>query len=151
MTEIRFYHLQQDTTAKAVPEILGKALGRNMKILLKLPSEERVRFYDDWLWRFQAESFLPHGMDGDPHPDMQPVWISRHDDAPNGASMAFVLEEADMPPVENFELVCLMFDNENEDRLKRARSLWGQFKAQAGLTLTYWKQQDNGGWAKQDI
>ncbi|MDB5478084.1 MAG: polymerase subunit chi [Alphaproteobacteria bacterium] len=151
MTEIRFYHLLQDTTAKAVPEILGKALERGMKILLKLPDEERVKYYDDWLWRFKPESFLPHGMDGDKFPERQPVWISSRDDAPNIASMAVILEEAEMPPIENFELVCLMFDNENKTRLQRARSLWGQLKEQPELVLTYWKQQENGAWKKQEI
>ena len=151
MTEIRFYHLQQDTTTKAVPDILGKAVEKGLKVLLKLPNEERVRFYDDWLWRFSPESFLPHGSNGDKMPENQPIWIDYHDEAPNGATMALIAEESEMPPIGKFALVCLVFDSENHDRLQRARSLWGELKKTPDLTLTYWKQRDNGGWDKQDV
>lgn len=151
MTEVRFYHLQQDTTAKAVPEILGKAVSRGMTILLKVPDDKRVQYYDEWLWRFQPDSFLPHGREGDPHPEAQPIWITTSDQAPNQPKMAMVVEESEMPPVQGFELVCLVFDSENEARLQRARQLWGELKKTDGLTLTYWYQQDNGSWTKKDL
>lgn len=151
MTEIRFYHLQQDTTTKAIPEILGKALERGMKILLKVPDEDRMAFYDDWLWRFKPDSFMPHGRDGDPHPEAHPIWVSTGDHAPNGAGMAMVVEESKMPPLDAFALICLVFDSENSHRLQRARQLWGELKKTDGLTLTYWQQQENGSWSKKDV
>jgi DNA polymerase III subunit chi len=151
MTEIRFYHLQQDTAAKAIPEILGKAVERGMKVLFKLPSEARCKFYDECLWRFQPLSFLPHGREGDPHGDQQPIWITTQDTAPNQATMALVTENAELPPVDKFDLICLVFDSENQDGLEKARQLWGQFKKQPELTLTYWQQQLSGAWAKQNI
>lgn len=151
MTEVRFYHLLQDVTTKVVPEILGKALARDMKALLKVENAERAAFYDDWLWRFQSESFLAHGKDGDPHPEKQPVWISVNDQAPNQATMAMVVEDAELPPLADFKLVCLIFDSENPHRLERARKLWVELKKQDGLTLTYWQQQDNGSWKKKDV
>ncbi len=151
MTEIRFYHLQQATATKAIPEILGKAVERGMKVLFKLPDAARCQFYDDWLWRFQPVSFLAHGKDGDSKADQQPIWISTSDEAPNQARMALVAENADLPPQDQFDLICLVFDSENQDGLEKARHLWGQFKKQPELTLTYWKQQDNGAWAKQNI
>lgn len=150
MTEIRFYHLLQDVTTKAVPDILGKALARDMKILLKVPNAERAEFYDDLLWRGAPDSFLPHGKDGDPHPDKQPIWISVSDKAPNNASMAMIVEEAEMPNLTDFSLICLLFDSENPDRLERARKLWVDLKKQDGLSLTYWQQQNNGSWKKKD-
>lgn len=151
MTEIRFYHLQQDTTTRAVPDILGKAVEKGLKVLLKLPNDERVAFYDDWLWRFSPESFLPHGKTGDKSPELQPIWLDTADAAPNRARMALVVEEAEMPPLGDFDLICLIFDSENLDRLKRARSLWGELKQTPDLALTYWKQNENGGWAKQNV
>jgi DNA polymerase-3 subunit chi len=151
MTEMRFYHLQQDTTTKAVPEILGKAVGQGLKILVKLPDEARCQFYDDLLWRFQSDSFLPHGMAGDKFGEAHPIWLDIKNDPPNAATMAMVVEEADMPPLDKFDMVCLIFDSENQHRLDRARSLWAEYKTHPELTLTYWKQQDNGSWKKQDI
>jgi DNA polymerase-3 subunit chi len=151
MTEIRFYHLQQDTTTKAVPEILGKAVEKGLKILLKLPDEARCQFYDDWLWRYQADSFIPHGAIGDRFGEAQMVWLDTKHDPPNEATMAMVVEEADMPPLDKFDMVCLVFDSENQHRLDRARDLWAEYKKQPDLALTYWKQQNNGSWKRQDI
>lgn len=151
MTEIRFYHLQSDTTTKAVPDILGKAVEKGLKVLLKLPNEERVRFYDDLLWRYSPESFLPHGRAGDKMPESQPIWIDSIDKAPNNATMALVAEEADLPPLTDYALICLVFDSDNHDRLQKARTLWGQLKQLPDLTLTYWKQKENGGWEKQNV
>ena len=149
MTEIRFYHLLRDTTTKAVPDILGKALAKGIRVLLKLPNEDRRKYYDDWLWRFNAESFLPHAQDGDPEPQAHPVWLSTSDSAPNGATMAFVIEGAELPAFDAFDLICMMFDSENDDRLQQARKLWGDLKKQDDLTLTYWKQGDDGRWVQQ--
>lgn len=149
MTEIRFYHLLRDTTAKAVPDILGKALAKGMRVLLKLPDEQRRRYYDDWLWRYAPESFLPHAQEGDPEPHAHPIWLSTGNDAPNGATMAFVVEGADLPAFDQFSLICLMFDSENEDRLQQARQRWTELKQQEGLTRTYWKQSDDGRWIQQ--
>lgn len=149
MTEIRFYHLLRDTTTKAIPDIIGKALSRDMRVLLKLPDEERRGFYDDWLWRYSPESFLPHAQDGDPMPETHPVWLSVGNDAPNGAKMAFVVENAELPEFSKFDLICLLFDSENEDRLKSARQRWTELKGRDDITLTYWQQQDDGRWVQQ--
>ena len=149
VTEIRFYHLLRDTTNKAVPDILNKALSRGMRVLLKLPNEDRRNYYDDWLWRYHAESFLPHAQDGDLHPESQPVWLSTQDAAPNDARMAFVIEGSSLPSLDKFDLICLMFDSENADRLQQARQLWAELKQKDGLTLTYWKQGDDGRWVQQ--
>ena len=151
MPEIRFYHLRRDTAERAVPDLLTKGLARGHKILLKLPDTARRQFYDDWLWRFKAESFLPHAQDGDPMPEMQPVWLSTANDAPNGAQMAVIVEGAELPPIEKFELVFLMFSSENPAELEKSRCLWKNFKQQGDLNLAYWQQQDDGRWVQQSI
>ena len=152
MTEIRFYHMLYDKTDQIIPDLLQKALDRNMRVLLKLPDNDRCAYYDDWLWRFQPESFLPHGTDSDSERAAdQPVLLTIGDAAPNGARMALVAEEAGLPPVTDFDLVCYLFDSENPSRLQKARQLWKELKTQPELALTYWQQQSNGRWIKQDI
>jgi DNA polymerase-3 subunit chi len=148
MTELRFYHLRRDTAERAMPDLVTKALAHGHKILVKLPDEARRAHYDDWLWKFKAESFIPHGQDGDPQPEAHPVWLSVADEAPNGAGMALVLEGADLPPLENFKLVCFMFGSENAEELDKSRGLWRSLKERGDLNMTYWQQQENGGWAQ---
>ncbi len=57
-------------------------------------------------------------------PEAQPVWLSTANDAPNGAQMAVIVEGAELPPIENFELICLMFSSENPAELEKSRGLW---------------------------
>lgn len=152
MTEIRFYHMLYDKTDQIIPDLLQKALDKNMRVLLKLPNAERLGYYDDWLWRFQPESFLPHGTDQDTEKaSEQPVLLTLGDTPLNDARMALVVEEAELPPTNDFDLICYLFDSENPSRLQKARHLWKELKERSGLTLTYWQQQTNGRWIKQDI
>ena len=119
---------------------------------MKLPTPERCAYYDDWLWRFQADSFLPHGTtQNERHAKDQPVLITHDDIAANGAKMALVAEEAALPPAQAFDLVCYLFDSENPSRLQTARGLWKTLKETGDAALTYWQQQNDGRWVKQDI
>jgi DNA polymerase III subunit chi len=148
MTDLRFYHLRRDTADRAVPDLVIKALAHGHKILIKLPDTARRQHYDDWLWRFKPDSFIPHAQDGDPQPEMQPVWLSTSDEAPNDASMALVVEGAKLPPLENFKLVCLVFSSENTEELEQSRGLWRELKNNKNLRMTYWQQQENGAWTQ---
>lgn len=151
MTEVRFYHVQRDIAAKAAPPLIQKAMAKGLRILIKTPDAERRAFYDDYLWRFDPTVFLPHGQEGDPMPEAQPVWVSTQDNAPNGAKMALVVEGAALPAPEGFELVCALFDSENEAALEQVRRQWKELKARSDLVLAYWKQETNGAWTKQEI
>ncbi len=151
MTEIRFYHVQRNIAASAAPSLIQKALDKGLRIFIKVPDMDRQIFYDDFLWRHHPSAFLAHGQDTDPMPDIQPVLIGTEDRAANAAKMALVVDGAGLPPLEAFELVCVLFDSENVAVLERARQQWKKLKDQPDLVMTYWKQETNGAWSKQDI
>ena len=151
MTEVRFYHVQRDIAAKAAPSLLQKALDKGLRVFVKVPDTERQVFYDDFLWRYHPSAFLAHGQEGDPMPEAQPVWIGAGNVAANGARMALVVEGAELPPLDAFELVCVLFDGENVVALERARQQWKKLKDGGTSNMTYWKQETNGAWSKQEI
>lgn len=147
MTEIRFYHLQASAAEQVVPDLLKKAVAQGFLALVKAPTVSRCHFYDDLLWR--VADFLPHAMEGDPENTQHHVWISTKDETPNNANMALLVEGVEFPNLNNFRLICNVFDSQKEDHLDKMRQLWSQLKKNDALTLTYWKQQPSGGWAKQ--
>lgn len=151
MTDIRFYHLRRDTADKAIPDLLAKALANGHKIYLKMPTPARCQYYDDWLWRYRDDTFLPHAQDGDPSPHVHPIWIGTGDDAPNGATMAIAAEGATLPPPKNFKLMCFVFSSEHEAELNLSRALWSELKKNSSVSMTYWQQQENGAWEKQTL
>lgn len=149
MTEIRFYHLQQTTLDRALPMLTEKAMGLGKAILITAESDAKRESLDDLLWTYKPDGFLPHGMAEEKFADRQPVLIA--DKAHNPDNKASVLLATDGLPDDcgHYDLVCNLFDGNNETALQTARSQWKHFKEQASATLTYWQQNDQGRWEQK--
>ena len=61
MSRVDFYHLQKQSPEEVLPVLLNKAYAAGCKICLKTISEERVTYWNGYLWTYNDESFLPHG------------------------------------------------------------------------------------------
>lgn len=146
MAEIRFYHTQHKSVQDVLPDLLVKALARQMRVVCKLASDEECQEYDDYLWQFSKMHFLPHGIDNDPSADLQPVLLTTQDTAANQAKTMMVMDDTPLPPTGLYDLVCYIFDGRNAMQVQHARSEWTRLKQDSALTLTYWQQQDNGQW-----
>jgi DNA polymerase-3 subunit chi len=147
MTEIRFYHTQLRSAEDVLPDLLGKALQKFPRIACKLADEERRAYYDEYLWRYQPQSFLPHGTEQDTYHEQQPVLLITGDVATNGAETLMVVEDALLPADPSaYQLVCLIFDGRDPRQVHQARQSWSHLKQQGQATLSYWQQQDSGQW-----
>ena len=146
MAEIRFYHTQYKTAQDVLPDLLLKALSRQMRVVCKLADAETCQEYDTYLWQFSKTHFLPHGQASDPLAEAQPVILTTENTAPNSAKTMMVLDNAELPPVGAYGLVCLIFDGRNPLYVQHARAQWTKLKALDDVTLTYWQQQENGQW-----
>jgi DNA polymerase-3 subunit chi len=148
MSEIRFYHLTRRTLEEALPALLTKAYERGMRAVVITPSAERVEMLNAHLWSFSPESFLPHGSESDGHAAAQPIWLTTKEENPNGASLLVLADGAETRSVSAFALVCDLFDGNDEAALGAARARWKRYKAE-GHELTYWQQNEGGGWEKK--
>ena len=148
MTEVRFYHLQRRTLEQALPKILEKVLERNWRAVVLAGSPERVDALNQHLWTFDPASFLPHGSARDGFADRQPVWLTAEDENPNGATVLVQVDGVTSGNLAAYDLVCDLFDGNDEEAVMAARDRWKACKA-AGHGLTYWQQNDRGGWDKR--
>jgi DNA polymerase-3 subunit chi len=146
MARIDFYHLTRQGLDEVLPVLLEKAYGQGKVVKVKVGTTERVEFLNTLLWTYQETSFLPHGTVKDGAADRQPIWLSDHDDVPNGASLLFLVDGATILPeeAERFERIFMIFDGNNAEALQGARCFWRDMKA-VGADLHYW-QQDSVGW-----
>ena len=149
MTEIRFYHLQKQNVQQALPGLLKKALDGDFKILVHTHSKEHTNTLDKHLWVYHPDSFLPHGCGNDEHADQQPIWIDAAYDPPNNPNLMVELDTLDQEHLKNYKLVCLMFEDWDEQRKANARSTWKSLKDSGEYDLSYWQQTENGGWEKK--
>lgn len=147
MTEIRFYHLTRTSLDAALPQLLQKSLERGWRAVVMASSQARVQALDEHLWTFGDRSFLPHGTARDGYAEHQPVWLTTEAENPNDAQVLFLVDGAETPTPEAFEIVAEVFDGTDGEAVQAARRRWKAYK-DAGYEMTYWKQDDRGRWQK---
>jgi DNA polymerase-3 subunit chi len=146
--EVWFYHLERTSLDQALPELLEKTLARNWRALVRSTAAERIEHLDGWLWTYRDDAFLPHGVDGEPMADRQPVLITTRMDNPNQARALFLIDGAEPGDLSDYARCVLLFDGRDEAAVAAARGRWRAFK-DAGCEISYWRQGESSGWRKE--
>ena len=149
MTEIGFYHLTRSPLERALPKLLGKAHASGARVVVMAGSAERVDALDQVLWTYDPASFLPHGSARNGEAEAQPIWLTVDDENPNEASILVLTDGASSKRVAEYERCLEMFDGNDEAVVVAARARWSDY-ATAGHALTYWQQNERGGWEKKN-
>lgn len=147
VTDIGFYHLTRTGPDQALPQLLGRTLAAGQRAVVLCGNTERVTGLDAALWLCKEPDWLPHGTQADGDAELQPIWLTMDDAAPNGARFLFLIDGAQSTRLEAFERVFDLFDGTDEAAVVSARERWSAAKA-AGHALTYW-QQGARGWEKK--
>lgn len=148
MTEVLFYQLDRHPLDRVLPGLLERTLQRGWRAVVQAGSRERAEALDALLWTYAEESFLPHGMARDGFAAEQPVYLTANGDNPNGATVRFLVDGADADGLSVYERVVYLFDGRDEEALQAARGQWKRAKAE-GFAVTYWQQNERGGWEKK--
>lgn len=148
MTDVLFYHLQQQPLEAVLPLLLEKTLERNWRAVVRLGSAARLAALDDALWTYADASFLPHGIAADGGAEGQPILLTTEDERPNGAHVVFLADGAPLPADLGVERLVLLFDGNDDEALAAARATWRDVKGR-GLAATYWQQDERGRWVKK--
>ncbi len=153
--EISFYQITQGSLEKSVAKLLEKVYEAGMKSVLKVGSTESLDSYNKLLWTFSSFAFLPHSAKGDKFKaNRQPLYLSTDIENPNKATVLATVDgtqlESDSEGMSNFKRCLDIFNGHDDDAVTKARSRWKYYKTK-GYVLTYWKQDEKGRWAKQNI
>ena len=144
MAVVAFYHLTRTRLEDALPRLLGRTLEAGERAVVRCGSAERLAALDAALWLCPEPDWLPHGT---ADADLQPIWLTTADDAPNGGRFLFLVDGAGSEKLEAFARVFDIFDGNDEEQVAQARERWKAAKA-AGHGLSYW-QQTAKGWEKK--
>jgi DNA polymerase-3 subunit chi len=148
MTEVLFYHLEQQPLERVLPSLVEKTLERGWRAVVQAGSDERVEALDMLLWTWREESFLPHGTKPDGNPALHPVYLTTEEDNPNGAAVRFLVDGAEAGDLTAYARVVYMFEGRDAAAVARAREQWTGAK-KAGCEVTYWQQSPEGRWVKK--
>ena len=147
VAEIAFYHLQRSPLDAVLPKLLQRTLDQGKRALVLAGSEDRVENLSSVLWTYDPASWLPHGTVKDGRAEDQPIWLSAYAENPNGAAFLFLTDGTEADP-SGYERCFDLFDGNDETAVAAARDRWKRLK-EAGHTLTYWQQNERGGWEKK--
>mgnify|MGYP000274084181 CR=1 FL=1 len=148
MTEVLFYHLENQPLERVLPVLLEKTLERGWKAMVEAGTRERAEALDTVLWTYRDDSFLPHGMDGQPTDPLQPVLLTTGTDNANGATVRFYVDRAVPRDVASYERIVYLFSGHDPDAVAEARVAWKALSAPENA-VTYWQQDQNGRWVKK--
>lgn len=149
MPEMRFYHLLRQPLEAVLPKLLELSLARGWRVVVQAGSDERVDALDAHLWTYRDDSFLPHGTARDRDAAEHPVVLTSGADNRNGAGVRFLLDGTGIPPdAASYERLVFLFDGSDQQAVAHARACWQEGKA-AGFDLSYWQQNESGGWERK--
>lgn len=147
MATIQFYHLTASPLERALPKLVEKAYGAGFRVHLLFSAPERVDYYNQLLWTYHPDSFLPHGSGQDAAPERQPVFLSAALPAPNQPDLLLVTDGTEPPSAEAYKRILDIFDGKNDTVVEKARERWKHYK-DAGHEVAYFRQSEAGGWEK---
>lgn len=147
MTDFAFYHLRRIPLERALPRLLEKVVERGHRVLVVAESAERIAQLDAALWTYDPASFLAHGTAAEADAERQPILLAAAPDNRNRADVIVLVDGVDVDDLAPYGRCLDMFDGNDEGQVARARERYARRKA-AGQTLTYWRQDDQGGWSK---
>ncbi len=147
MTTVQFYHLTTTPLERALPKLLERALSGGYRVCLAAESDARVEQLNQLLWTYDPDSFLPHGSDKDELPEEQPILLSTGINTLNSANLLVVTDGRSVKE-EKFERVLDIFDGNDVQATAAARIRWAEYK-DIGHELTYFSQNEQGGWQKK--
>ena len=145
--EVWFYHLERSSLEQVLPELLERTLSRGWRARVRASEPGRIEALDTWLWTWRDDSYLPHGLFGEPFAERQPILLGDGPGNPNAAQALFVAG-GDPGDLDGYERCVVIFDGRAEPALQEARDLWARCR-QAGHAVTYWRQGETRGWEKQ--
>lgn len=145
MTQVRFYHLQRQSVERALPKLLERMLEKGMRAVVRVGDEATCEHLDTALWTYDPAAFLPHGTAKSGYAERQPIYLTTGEENPNNAKALVSLGGDILEAVEHFEALFYMFDGRSEEAVAQARAQWRALQDK-GADLTYWRQQDTGGW-----
>ena len=147
MAEIGFYHLTRTPMEAALPKLLGRVLSQGGRAVVRVGTPERLAALDTSLWLSADPDWLPHGTPLTGNADLQPIWLTTEDEAPNAARFLFLVDGANTARTPDYDRVFDLFDGQDDTAVAAARARWSAAKA-AGHSLAYWQQGERG-WEKK--
>lgn len=148
MTQVQFYHLTATPIERALPKLLEKALVNGQRVLVVESAPEKLDYFNQMLWTYSTNTFLPHGAAADGNPEAQPIFLSPTPEAKNGAKTALITDSSLVADTAAFERIIDLFNGNDPDALAHAKERQKHYM-NSGMAVSYLRQNESGGWEEK--
>lgn len=148
MTEISFYHLVTTPLEAALPRLLERVRGLDLRAVVVGRSADRIAALNDVLWTYDPASFLAHGTAAEGQAEHQAIWLTDHDENPNRAEVVVLVDGAEVQALDRYKRCLDIFDGRDDEAVAAARDRYRRALAD-GHSPTYYRQTERGGWEKR--
>ena len=139
---VDFYQLSRDPAEAVIPVLAANTHKAGERLLVVSGDDDQLAAVSKALWSHTPDSFLAHGAAGGPHDARQPVLLSDHAEAANGARFVILADGLWRDGADRFERVFLLF---GEAALDGARACWRMLGERDDAERKFWVQ-DGGKW-----
>ena len=141
--QVDFYQLAGASVDQILPRLAERVVAESERLLVVADDAAVLAHLDTLLWRYAAESFLPHGRAGDGDEAAQPVLLATEPIATNGAKRLAIVDGRWRDEALGFDRSFYLFDN---DALDGARAAWRALGVIDGVERRFWKRDEDGRW-----
>jgi len=144
LKEFFFYNITERDFFKDSAILIEQLFKQGIKALILCPDDEVSSFFDDYLWSFKEESFIPHTVLDSDTSHLEAIIISKEKLSMAAFKTLVILKGSivDTDYCNRFEKIYYFFDDNNDDEKKLARTLWRESVKQ-GTNCKYWKVEKN--------
>ena len=144
MKEFFFYNIAGRDFFKDSAILIEQLFKQGKKALIVCSDDEVSSFFDDYLWSFKEESFIPHTVLDRETSQLETIIISKEKLSMAAFKTLVILKGSivDTDYCNRFEKIYYFFDDNNDDEKKLARTLWRESVKQ-GTNCKYWKVEKN--------
>jgi DNA polymerase-3 subunit chi len=139
---VDFYQLSRDPAEAVVPLIARATMASEERLLVVSDDEGQLARISEGLWGRLPESFLAHGLTGEPHEERQPILLSTAPQPANDARFLLLADGLWRDEAAGFDRVFLLF---GDAALEGARECWRMVDKLEGTERHFWKQE-GGKW-----
>jgi len=115
--------------SRSMARFIEARVNEGRRVLVRVEDERKAAQWDQFLWTWDEQSFLPHSVLGTEWPGDEPVTIAARTPAATPGVVLVCLD--DVPPDEllAFDEIYELVDRCSDEGLERSRRRWSAWKA----------------------
>ena len=139
MTKVIFIEVTANRMEMSACQIAERTYLRGDRLHIMAADQRQAARFDDLLWTFRPDSFVPHGsFGGKKNEPLPPVVITTDPEKIPGFESLLMLDYCPVETVAQFSQAIHLVIVDNRERLAASRDYWIQFK-EAGFKLSHQK------------